>query len=135
MADDDPGLLEHVSVGVADIERAAAFYDRVLATIGAKRLFDSPQTMAYGRLDREFWIGPPIDGGSPSVGNGSHVAFRCASRAEVDAFHREALAAGGVDDGAPGPHANYSPRFYGAFVRDPDGHKIEAMFWDLQVPE
>ncbi|MGE0725819.1 MAG: VOC family protein, partial [Alphaproteobacteria bacterium] len=75
-----------------------------------------------------FWIGLPHDRRPASAGNGVHVCFAAPDRAAVDAFHRAALAAGGADDGAPGLRPEYHQDYYGAFVRDPDGNKIEAVF-------
>ena len=70
------------------------------------------------------------DGGKAAVGNGSHFGFLATSREQVDAFYAKALELGGMGDGAPGNRAHYGPQYYGAFVRDLDGHKIEAMYWD-----
>lgn len=127
---DNPSLMSHVSVGTADLPRAAAFYDAVLATLGARRHVDEGFAIAYGRQFPEFWVGPPHDGQPPAPGNGAHFAFLAASRDQVDAFHAAALAAGGTDDGPPGPRPHYGAEYYGAFVRDLDGNKIEAMVWE-----
>lgn len=127
---ENPSIMSHVSVGTADLARAAAFYDPVLAALGARRVLDEGFAIAYGKQFPEFWVGPPHDGGAPAPGNGVHFAFLAASRAEVAAFHAAALAAGGADDGAPGPRPHYGAEYYGAFVRDPDGNKIEAMVWE-----
>ncbi|MFZ4688697.1 MAG: VOC family protein [Polymorphobacter sp.] len=127
---DNPSLMSHVSIGVADLARATAFYDAVLAPLGARRILDEGFAVAYGRQFPEFWVGPPHDGGAPTPGNGVHFAFFASSRDEVHAFHAAALAAGGTDDGPPGPRPHYDAEFYGAFIRDPDGNKVEAMFWD-----
>jgi len=86
--------------------------------------------VAYGKVFPEFWVNTPYDEKRATVGNGCHVAFFATSKAEVDAFHAAALKAGATDDGAPGPRAEYGPQFYGAYVRDLDGNKIEATFWD-----
>jgi catechol 2,3-dioxygenase-like lactoylglutathione lyase family enzyme len=91
---------------------------------------EHPGAVAYGRNYPEFWVQAPIDGQKASVGNGTHFGFVAASKAEVDAFHTAAVAAGAADDGKPGPRPHYGPPYYGCFVRDPDGHKIEAAFWD-----
>ncbi len=121
-------MLHHVSVGVTDVERSARFYDVVMAAIGCKRVMEFlPHAVAYGETMPELWIGPPHDHQAPSVGNGTHIAFLAKSTRAVNAFHQAALAAGGTDDGAPGPRPEYSPQYYGAFVRDPDGNKLEAM--------
>jgi len=127
---ENPSIMSHVSVGTADLARAAAFYDPVLATLGARRVLDEGFAIAYGKQFPEFWVGPPHDGGAPAPGNGVHFAFLAPSRAAVAAFHAAALAAGGSDDGAPGPRPHYGAEYYGAFVRDPDGNKIEAMVWE-----
>lgn len=131
----NPSIISHVSVGTSDVKRACAFYDAVLATIGARRVLDEGFAVAYGKQFPEFWVQPPHNGAPPQVGNGAHFAFSAGSRAEVDAFHIAALAAGGKDDGAPGPRPDYGREYYGAFVRDLDGNKIEAMFWDGAPPE
>ena len=133
MADDNPSILSHVSLGTNDFERAVAFYDTVLATLGCQRIMDHPGAVAYGKQFPEFWIQTPFDGESASVGNGTHISFFATSKAEVHTFHEAALAAGGVDEGAPGPRPEYGEPYYGCFVRDLDGHKIEASFWDMEL--
>lgn len=130
MTDRNPSIMSHVSIGTNDIEKALAFYDAVLGTLGAKRILEYPEAVAYGREYPEFWVHPPHDGNKAGVGNGTHFGFFAHSKAEVDAFHAAALAAGGTDDGAPGGRDLYGPQYYGCFVRDLDGHKIEATFWD-----
>lgn len=125
-----PSILSHLSVGTNDLARAVAFYDTVLATVGAARMITHDEAVAYGRMFPEFWVNTPLDDRAATVGNGTHVAFFAASRAEVHAFHAAALAAGGTDDGAPGPRPEYGAPFYGCYVRDLDGNKIEATFWD-----
>lgn len=131
--DDNPSIMNHVSVGVSDIEKAASFYDAVLATVGAKRVMEHGEAIAYGRLWPEFWINVPFDEGKATVGNGVHFSFNAQSKEEVHAFHEAALANGAVDDGAPGPRPQYGDPYYGCFVRDLDGHKIEATFWDMEL--
>jgi catechol 2,3-dioxygenase-like lactoylglutathione lyase family enzyme len=124
-------MLHHVSVGVRDVARAASFYDPVLKALGYKRVADySPGAIAYGESkDRpEFWIGLPHDQGSPSNGNGAHLAFAAKSKAQVNKFHDAALKAGGSNNGEPGPRPDYGPAYYGAFIYDLDGNKIEATF-------
>ena len=127
---DNPSIMSHVSVGVTDHEAAIAFYDEVLATLGARRVLEHPGPVAYGKMFPEFWVQTPIDGQPPSVGNGTHFGFFASSRDEVDAFYQAAVAAGATDDGAPGAREEYGPQYYGCFVRDLDGHKIEAAYWD-----
>jgi predicted lactoylglutathione lyase len=77
----------------------------------------------------------PLDGRPAAAGNGIHVSFFAGSRQQVEAFHREGLAAGAADEGAPGQRKEYGEPYYGAFLRDPDGHKIEATFWDQELAQ
>ncbi len=132
---ESPSIMSHVSVGTNHLERAVAFYDAVLATIGARRVMEHPGTVAYGKQLPEFWVGEPYDRGPATCGNGVHFAFMAASKAHVDAFFKAALDAGGVSDGEPGPRPEYSAAYYGCYIRDPDGHKIEATFWDQSALE
>ena len=126
MADANPSIMHHISIGTNDFDRATAFYDQVMAAIGAKRVFEFPGAVAYGKEFPELWVQTPIDGATASCGNGSHFAFIAPSRDAVQAFYDAALAAGGTSDGEPGPRPDYGPDYFGCFVRDPDGHKIEA---------
>jgi catechol 2,3-dioxygenase-like lactoylglutathione lyase family enzyme len=130
MTDSNPSMMSHVSIGTNEFDAAVKFYDRVLATIGARRIMEHPGAVAYGKQFPEFWVQTPIDGQPARVGNGTHFGFFADSRDAVDAFYREAVAAGARDDGAPGPRQDYGAAYYGCFVRDLDGHKIEAMYWD-----
>jgi len=125
--------LSHVSLGTNNFAAAAAFYDKVLATLGIKRTMDLSEhnAIAYGRAYPEFWIQSPINGQPAQTANGTHVAFLAETPAQVDAFYAAAIAAGATDDGAPGGRPHYGPEYYGCFVRDLDGHKIEAMAWNV----
>jgi len=124
--------LDHVSVGVADMKKAKAFYDAVLAPLGMVPVMPveiSGRLVGLGYGDDghpSFWIQFPINGQAASMGNGVHIGFRAKTRADVDAFYLAALEHGGIDDGAPGLRHEYHPNYYGAFVRDPNGNKIEA---------
>ena len=89
--------------------------------------------VAFGKQFPEFWVQTPQDGGRASVGNGTHIGFVAPDKDAVHAFHAAALAAGGTDDGAPGPRPDYGEPYYGCFVRDLDGHKLEAAFWDMDL--
>ncbi|MCZ6860019.1 MAG: VOC family protein [Alphaproteobacteria bacterium] len=123
-------MISHVSLGTNDIDRARAFYDAVLGTIGLKQVMSFEGAVAYGGEFPEFWVQKPVDGIRPAAAsNGTHIAFGAKNRAGVGAFHAAALAAGGEDAGAPGPRPQYGDKYYGAFVIDPDGHKIEAECW------
>ena len=128
--DNNPSILSHVSLGTNNFERAIAFYDKVLATLGCKRIKEHPGAVAYGKQYPEFWVQTPIDGQPATVGNGTHVGFIAPTKESVDAFYEAALAAGGMDEGAPGSRPDYAEPYYGCFVRDLDGHKVEACYWD-----
>ena len=128
-------LVSHVSVGVTDLQRAGAFYDAVMATIGARRIMEHAVGIGYGRTFPEFWAARPHDGGQAAAGNGTHVCFNAPDAAAVAAFHAAGLAAGGLDDGAPGPRPEYAPGYYAAFLRDPDGNKVEAMCWTARADD
>jgi catechol 2,3-dioxygenase-like lactoylglutathione lyase family enzyme len=118
--------LSHVSIGVTDIPRARRFYDAVLATLAIRMMVEF-EGAGYGREFPEFWIGHPHDGKPASAGNGTHICFNAESKEQVNAFHAKALELGGTDEGAPGLRPEYMPNYYAAFVRDPDGNKIEAV--------
>jgi catechol 2,3-dioxygenase-like lactoylglutathione lyase family enzyme len=125
-------IIDHITFNVSDYARSKTFYEQALAPLGIKLLMDFGQACGFGREKPEFWLGA----GATSFQKPeqlkaitpTHVAFSARDRAEVDAFHRAALAAGGKDFGAPGVRAHYHPNYYGAFVLDPDGHDIEAVF-------
>jgi catechol 2,3-dioxygenase-like lactoylglutathione lyase family enzyme len=127
---ENPSILSHVSVGTNDFERAVKFYDKALAPLGCRRVMEHPGAVAYGKAYPEFWVQTPIDGRPAAVGNGTHFGFVAASKEQVRAFYNAAIAAGGKGEGAPGPRKEYGEPYYGCFLRDPDGHKIEAAFWD-----
>jgi catechol 2,3-dioxygenase-like lactoylglutathione lyase family enzyme len=126
----NPSALSHVSLGTNRYPEAVAFYDAVLATLGCRRLMEHDDACCWGKAYPEFWVQQPIDGRPATVGNGSHIGFVAADRAQVDAFWAAALAAGAQGEGAPGPRPHYGAPYYGCFVRDLDGHKVEAACWD-----
>ena len=128
-------MIHHLSLGVSDILRAAAFYDAVLAPLGYERVWSDIRPGEPGEA-----VGYGLPGGgdklalkctgdaAQAVGAGFHVAFTAPDRQAVDRFYQEALAAGGRDNGVPGLRPHYGPSYYAAFVIDPDGHRIEAVF-------
>lgn len=121
-------MFSHITVGTNDLARAGAFYDEVLATLGITRQFDRDSFVAYqGDGYGRFFVMTPFDGDAATIGNGVHVAFVADSRAAVDDFHATALGAGGTDEGAPGLRPHYSENYYGAYVRDLDGNKLQAV--------
>ena len=129
-------MIDHTGVSVTDFDRSKAFYLQALGAIGYAKLVElgpeitgSASVAGFGEPPKpDFWIaqGTPQ---TPPV----HVAFRVPTRAIVRAFHAAALAAGGTDNGPPGLRAHYHPDYYGAFVRDPDGHNIEAVCHQPEV--
>jgi catechol 2,3-dioxygenase-like lactoylglutathione lyase family enzyme len=128
-------MIRYVTLGADDLAAAGRFYDTALAPLGLVRLVTRDDEIGYGRRAEEggsgksqLWIMRPFDGGKASFGNGVDVAFDAPSRAAVDAFHAGALLAGGRDEGAPGLRPHYSPTFYTAYVRDPVGNKLNAVF-------
>jgi catechol 2,3-dioxygenase-like lactoylglutathione lyase family enzyme len=130
-------MLLDVTLGTSDLEKAAGFYDAVLATLGHMRRTDAPTGWAgWGPEDATgFWICRPYDARPASVGNGTMFSFAAKDAAEVRAFHLAALAHGGRDEGAPGTRDRYDPAFYVAYIRDLDGHKICAAFVDYDPAE
>lgn len=120
-------MIHHVSLGTNDLDRAWRFYDAVLPTVGMRLVKAEEQAGHYGGAMLHFSIIRPVDGAPASVGNGTHGAFAVENRAEVEAFHAAGLANGGGDAGAPGLRLEYDANYYGAFLTDPDGNKIEAV--------
>jgi catechol 2,3-dioxygenase-like lactoylglutathione lyase family enzyme len=120
-------MIDHVSVGVSDLERAARFYEATLAPLGLSRVVTRPATIGFGKNYPEFWINLRPDMAPAAPESGVHICLRAKSTDDVDAFHAAALNAGGHSNGAPGlrPHDRVS--YYAAFVIDPDGNRIEAV--------
>ncbi len=121
-------ILDHVSLPVSDYARAREFYKQALAPLGIAAMMEYGEAGGFGRDGKpDFWIAGPQGRSLPAIVP-SHLAFATRSRAEVDAFYRAALAAGARDNGAPGLRPQYHPNYYGAFVLDPDGHNVEAVY-------
>ncbi|MCC8956805.1 VOC family protein [Bradyrhizobium sp. Pear77] len=117
-------MLDHVTIGISDIERSKTFYDAALRPLGITRLYaEGAEFAGYGvRPKAFFWIGRRA---TPQTG--AHIAFAANDRATVDRFYDDAIKAGGRDNGRPGIRPHYHANYYGAFVLDPDGHNIEAV--------
>ena len=121
-------MLHHLSFGVADLARSAAFYDATLAPLGYARVWTSEKAIGYGIPGGGDKFAIKLRGKDTMVpGPGFHLAFAAPSREAVAAFHRIALASGGRDNGPPGLRPHYGPDYYAAFVFDPDGYWIEAV--------
>ncbi|MBL0406187.1 VOC family protein [Microvirga aerilata] len=120
-------MLSHLSFGVRDLVRAMTFYDAALGALGLKRVWQSDRSAGYGPPGRNdiFAVFQKPDASPP--GPGFHLAFFAPSRSAVDAFYEAALATGGSDEGRPGLRPQYHANYYAAFVKDPDGYKIEAV--------
>ncbi|MCC2785058.1 MULTISPECIES: VOC family protein [Eggerthella] len=121
-------MIDHVSIKVKDVEQAKAFYEAALAPLGYARGIEYPggmQLLVEGEPG-DVWVAPLPEGAEAVP---THVALRAADAAAVDAFYEAALAAGGTDNGAPGPR-DYHPGYYAAFVYDPEGNNIEAVIHD-----
>lgn len=123
-------MLDHISLGVLDLARAAAFYDAVLSALGYVRLWANDRGVGYGKpeaSDEPFALHMAGDRAA-APGGGWHLALTATNRQSVDAFHTAALQAGGADEGGPGLRPQYGTGYYAAFIRDLDGYKIEAVF-------
>ena len=121
-------MFSHVTIGSNDVEKATEFYDAVMATLGQKRFYAAKNAVAYGEAaSAKVWILTPFDGEPARAGNGAHIAFLAPSRQTVHAFHEAALAHGGSDEGQPGPRPHYHENYYAAYVRDPEGNKLQAV--------
>jgi catechol 2,3-dioxygenase-like lactoylglutathione lyase family enzyme len=122
-------MIDHTGIDVSDPTRSRRFYELALAPLGYQVLMEIPTEHTGGAVVLGFGEPPKPDfwlhQGTPQTPR-VHIAFRAKDRAVVEAFHRAAVAAGGKDNGPPGPRPQYHPGYYGAFVLDPDGHNIEA---------
>ncbi len=117
-------MIDHIGFEVSDLARSARFYDAVLFALGARRMLASEYAVAYGVDAPTLWI--VVRSRPPAPGYG-HLALRAIGKAGVDAAHRAGLANGGSDDGAPGPRPSYGPGYYAAYMRDPDGLRLEVV--------
>jgi catechol 2,3-dioxygenase-like lactoylglutathione lyase family enzyme len=120
-------MIDHVSVPVCDLAASAAFYERLLAPLGLTRLVERPATIGFGKKYPEFWLNLRPDMPPIPADTGMHVCLRAPSEDAVRAFHAAALEHGGRSDGEPGPRQAAMTTYYGAFIKDPDGNKIEAI--------
>ena len=122
--------IRHITLGTNNLERSAKFYDAVLGAICFSRRPKSPdKALAYDKAGQgpTVYITLPHDGRPATWGNGTHIAFAAESRRQVHVFHENALAFGGMDEGKPGLRPHYGPNYYAAYVRDPDGNKLQAV--------
>ncbi|UVO55707.1 VOC family protein [Sphingomonas sp. SUN039] len=121
-------MFSHITLGTNDWAQARPFWIAVMEVLGHPALFEREGGIAFGEAaGPKTFVGPAFDGEPASVGNGTHIAYLVPDRATVDRFHAAAVAHGGADDGAPGLRPHYHPHYYGAYVRDPDGNKLQAV--------
>jgi catechol 2,3-dioxygenase-like lactoylglutathione lyase family enzyme len=119
-------MLDHVSIGVRDLARAKRFYDAAFKPLGYACLSEGKDALGYGGKAIAFWVLAVERPVAPDERSGLHFCLSAPTRAGVDAFHAAALAAGGKDNGKPGPRSDYGLDYYAAFAVDPDGYRIEA---------
>jgi catechol 2,3-dioxygenase-like lactoylglutathione lyase family enzyme len=121
-------MIDHISLAVRDLKKAEPFYAALLAPLGMTKLREWPDAaIGFGKKYPEFWINCRSGMARIAEDSGVHICLRAPDSAAVDAFHAAALAGGGSSDGAPGLRPKYHLSYYAAFIRDPDGNRIEAV--------
>ncbi len=121
-------MIDHISISVRDLKKAELFYAATLAPLGLAKLREWPDAaIGFGKKYPEFWINRRDNLARVADDSGVHICLRAPDTTAVDAFYAAALAAGGTSDGAPGLRPHYYAGYYAAFVRDPDGNRIEAV--------
>jgi catechol 2,3-dioxygenase-like lactoylglutathione lyase family enzyme len=120
-------MIDHVSIPVRDLAVGSAFYARVLGPLGYRKLIERPASVGFGKSYPEFWLNLRAELTPAAPETGAHVCLRAPSEEAVRAFHAAALAEGGACAGEPGPRQAAMTSYYGAFIRDQDGNKIEAV--------
>jgi catechol 2,3-dioxygenase-like lactoylglutathione lyase family enzyme len=125
-------MFSHVTVGANDVVKAAKFYDALFAPLGITRFWtnDDGSFVGWksGDLAGHFFVGTPFNGQAATTGNGCMCAFTASSRQVVDLAYAAAMANGGSDEGPPGPRPQYTPGYYGAYMRDPEGNKLHVVY-------
>jgi catechol 2,3-dioxygenase-like lactoylglutathione lyase family enzyme len=119
-------MIDHVSIAVRDLAGCARFYETVLVTLGYARLVTRPKTIGFGKKYPEFWLNERLHMTPVDADSGVHICLRARDAEAVQAFHAAAIGAGGSSDGAPGPRSGEMNGYYAAFIRDPEGNRIEA---------
>lgn len=123
----------HASIGTSDLAKAKAFYEPLFKCLEVDLVCEYEHALAFGKGYPEFWVQIPFDKQQPSVGNGTHFGFVAKNKSQVDAFYQKALSLGATCNGKPGPRADYGEPYYGCFVIDFEGNKIEASHWDFEL--
>lgn len=121
----------HASIATNNLQQAVKFYEQLLPTLAIEKVCQYEKAAAFGKGYPEFWVQIPFDEQLATIGNGTHFGFVATSKQQVDAFYQKAIALGATCDGKPGARPDYGEPYYGCFVRDLDGHKIEASFWQV----
>lgn len=126
-------MIDHISVAVSDVLRSIAFYDAVFAPLGINRVWTADGAAGYGYpgADEPFAIKQNNADEPICRSTRTHIAFTATSREAIATFHARALEQGGADEGAPGLHPEYGPGYFAAFIRDPDGHRLEAVLHEI----
>lgn len=120
-------MIDHISLEVRDLARATRFYETVLATLGMAKVRTWPTASGFGKDYPEFWVNERQDMPETRADCGMHVCIRARAKDMVDAFYAAALREGGSSDGPPGKRPEYNDRYYAAFIRDPDGNRVEVV--------
>ena len=119
-------MIDHLSLGVAELARSSRFYDRALGALGYQRQSADDTSVSYGAAEPTLWLLQTARPVVADMDSGLHLSFVATTPAKVDAFHQAALDNGGSDNGAPGLRESYGAGYYAAFVVDPDGYRLEA---------
>ncbi|WP_394175003.1 VOC family protein [Thalassotalea litorea] len=125
----------HLSLGCNDLTKMIGFYRPLLATLDIGLVAEHAQAVAFGKGYPTFWLQTPFNGEKATVGNGSHIGFMATNKSQVEKFYQTALALGATCNGAPGPRKDYGDAYFGCFIIDPEGHRIEASFWDFELAQ
>ena len=120
-------MIDHVSIEVSDLSVSSRFYERLLKPLKMHIVTKQPDTVGFGKKYSEFWINLRTGRAKTAATSGAHICLRAPDTTAVDEFYRIALEFGGDDDGKPGPRPQYTHNYYAAFIRDPDGNRIEAV--------
>ena len=129
-------IISHITLGTNDYDRAAIFYDAALKPLGFSRVAKpagKPPMYAVDGAMPHLYLYKPYDGQPATWGNGTHIAFQASTRDAVNSFYNEAIANGGTDEGLPGIREEYSSDYYAAYVRDPDGNKLQVVCYEQRV--
>jgi catechol 2,3-dioxygenase-like lactoylglutathione lyase family enzyme len=119
-------MIDHVSFAVRDLSASAAAYEKILAALGMRRVVERPGSVGFGKTYPELWLNERKGGVPMPADTGHHTCLRAPDEAAVDAFHKIALEQGCTDAGAPGPRQGAMTGYYGAFIQDAAGNKLEA---------